>query len=540
MNMQVGIVIPFYKNYDTIKPLLLSIADQDYKDCQVVVVQDGKDKKAENAINGAIKEADIDVAYTILPENGGASKARNHGTNLLSMCDTYFFIDADCYLYPGMLRECVTQLDDNPDVSFVYGNYRFDNKTEFVSQGFDPYLLETMNYIPTMSPVRREAFEATEGFRDLEYFQDWDLFYRLAKAGYKGKYIKEFIFSTKDDGKGISSIKGSLDKKCASFRKDHEIKDKQLVVTTHSSPLQAIQRAKLLEADYVGPSKDSRRAVFPTNYGFDNWQATYFVGCFNHPLAALENHMKVEWKKPIYHFIGTDVFQIYSKQTRQNTEAINKALKESGAVLFANSPRLLDELTKCGIEGVKLLYTPIYNMSAYKPKKMPKKTTVGVYYSDDNPMHAMDGGNGHSNLPLILDIARSLPSIEFKFFGGVERSRADNIEFCGRIPEPDMPDFINSCSMHLRSTIHDGFPQLPIQFMLCGRPAIVSVPDKEFKYADKLSFEDVLHYEDAKSEIINKIYDNIGKKLDDKEVKEYYSELMSADKFKETIYGVIK
>lgn len=81
-------------------------------------------------------------------------------------------------------------------------------------------------------------------------------------------------------------------------------------------------------------------------------------------------------------------------------------------------------------------------------------------------MHHLDGANGRSNIPLIRDVARSMPDVKFKFFGGLAKEKKDNIEFVGRIPEEGMVDFINSCSMNLRATIHDGFPQLPIQFML--------------------------------------------------------------------------
>ena len=104
--------------------------------------------------------------------------------------------------------------------------------------------------------------------------------------------------------------------------------------------------------------------------------------------------------------------------------------------------------------------------------------------------------------------------------------------------------------MVVRATVHDGFPQLPIQFMLCGRQALVSCPDEEMKFADKLSFEDVEKWEDNKSELITKICECKAKEyasdscpihsdLSEK-AHEYYSELMSVDVFKEKIEGLIK
>lgn len=536
----ISIIIPFYKNIDTIEHLLRSINDQDYKDYDVTIVIDGKDDDAELKLR-EYQNVTSFVTY-VLDQNAGASVARNYGAKM-SSGDILFFIDADCKLYPGMLRECVTQFELNPDVSFVYGNYRFNNYKEFYSQGFDPYLLETMNYICTMSPVKREAFDAVKGFDDRKYFQDWGLFYKLAKAGYKGKYIKEFIFTTKEsDEKNISGTQGlTLAEKCEEFRSYYGIKHKDLVVTTFGAPLQAMQRAKMLEADYVGGAKDSKRMVLPGNYGF-NWKGTYMVGCYNETLPMLENHMSTVIGKPIYHFIGTDVFQMYNTHSIFILKKFKEAFELQKAKLFANSPRCVRELSECGLDA-ELLYTPIEDIGQYQPSELPKDFTVGVYYSDTNPMHFLDGGGGRSNLPLILEVAKCMPDVKFKLFGGEAMYTAGNVEFCGRFKESEMADFIKSCSMVVRSTIHDGFPQLPIQFLLSGRQALVSCPDEELKYMDKLSFEDALDWENNKEELINKIYKCVDNPVDNLKLSadahKYYGELMSVDKFKKRIYEVL-
>ena len=545
----ISIVIPFYKNYDTIENLLRSINDQDYKDYDIIVVQDGTDNK----IDGKKLSGKHGIRWVVQSENGGASKARNYGVSLTSG-DILFFIDADCQLYPGMLRECATQLELNPDIDFVYGNYRFESKHDFISMGFDPYLLETMNYIPTMSPMRRKAFNAVGGFNDAPFFQDWSLFYRMTQKGSKGKYIKDFIFTTKIPTEdSISGTQGlTLDEKAKQFRAIHGIKDKELVVTTHAAPLQAIQRAEMLHADYVGVSKDSARANFPTSYQFKNWKATYMVGCFNEPIEALENHLNVIVGKPIYHFIGTDVYQLLNHHPISELKYISRIFKAQKAKIFANSPRLIKELKEAYIKA-ELLYTPIYNIKQYKPKKLPKTFTVGVYCSDTTNMNGLDGYMSH--LPMIQEIALAMPDIKFKFFGSKMKERTNNIELCGRIPQDKMVEFINSCSMTLRATYHDGFPQLPIQFLLCGRQALVSCPDKELKYMEKLSFEETAQsdydekhfkipdYQKAKDEIISKLYNMIDNPVDIKSLStdahEYYGDLMSVKKFKEAIYKYV-
>lgn len=551
--MKFNIIIPFYKNYNTIEPLLMSIDDQDYKDYDVTIVVDGEDEKAGKQLSGYLEDGKYSFNLEMLKENKGASFARNYGAKISGdslLSDNsesiLFFIDADCKLMPGVLYDFSTAFELNEDISFCYGNYRYsEDQSHFLSDEYDPYLLETMNYIPTMSPVKRKDFDEVGGFDDRKYFQDWGLFYKLSKKGKKGYYLgdKYFIFSTnKPTEDNISGTHGmTLDEKCSEFREYYGIKDKKMVVTTWGAPLQAIQRAKMLGADYVGLAKASDRIVLPSNYCFSNWKYTYMVGCYNSTINALENHLTSVVGRPIYHFIGTDVFTMFNIHSTSALIDIKKMFDVQNAILLSNSSRCQEELRKCGLES-ELVFTPIYDIDKYKSiNDLPDKFTVGVYVSSSNPSHKLDGAAGHSNIPLILDVARAMPSIEFKLFGidGMY-SKEGNVEYCGRIPESHMVDFINDCSMLIRSTIHDGFPQLPIQFMLCGRQALVSCPDPEMKYASKLSFEDNLNWEKNKSEIIDSIYEMSKKEMpfgvvDQSVVTEYYKDLMSVDVFKSKI-----
>jgi hypothetical protein len=89
--------------------------------------------------------------------------------------------------------------------------------------------------------------------------------------------------------------------------------------------------------------------------------------------------------------------------------------------------------------------------------------------------------------------------------------------------------------------------------MLCGRQALVSCPDPELAFADKLSFEDILDYEAAKDEIIAKIYaaQRFAEGVLDKpftsyicefahNVKKHYKDLMSEEKFVQRIYQCLE
>lgn len=550
---KVSIVIPYFRSGKTIEKCLWHLKEQDFKDYNTCIVIDEDSVESELFIETILKKLEFNAEVKSDKVNKGACFARNLGAKNTES-EYILFLDSDCYLYPGMLREMVTQIDDNSDISFVYGNYRFidKNNMEYISKPFDPYQLETMNYINTMSLMRRESFDVVGGFIEgQKYFQDWSLFYRMSKNGLKGKWINEFIFSTNyPTEKSISGTQGlTLSEKSKLFRTEHGIDNKEIVVTTFGAPLQAIQRAKMLNADYAGVALSGKNSVFPTNLQFDNWKATYLVGCYNSDLSALENHLNICFGKRIIHFIGTDVFHLLTKHSMEEILFMKEVFSNLKCKLFANSHRLVNELKKCHID-TELLYTPIYKIERYSPLEMPKEFTIGVYYSDTNNLMTLQGD--YSNIPLILEVASCLPNIKFKFFGGKIKSINGNIEFCGNIPNDKIVEFINSCSMCIRSTIHDGFPQLPIQYMLCGRPALVSCPDNEMLFADKISFEEWVKngitIDDAKNEIINKIMD-IKSRVESRtfeemkafstEAKRYYSTLMSEEIFKQKIYKEI-
>lgn len=546
----IDIVIPLYKQLDFLRPALESIEDQDFTDYKVFVVVDGKDTLENKAELTRLKR-EFKFKLTILPTNKGASVARNIGAKQ-GKNPFLLFLDADCVLFPGMLRECVETLQEAPEeVAFVYGDYRFEYSKDFYSRPFNKQALETMNYICTMSPVKRTVFEEVGGFpEDMKFFQDWALFYLIVKKGYIGQYIPEFIFSTalptEDNISGSQGL--TLAEKSAIFRKKVGLEDRDLVVTTFGAPLQAEHRADFLEADYAGPSSSGQYAVSPVHLGFDNWKATYTVGMYNYPIEALHNHLLSTVGRPIFHLIGTDVYQLLADQSTLGIQEIYRQLKKQDAVLLVNSKKLKKEMDLLRMDS-QLVYTPMDLSLFVNLEKTHKEEefTVAVYYSDNRNLNFFDVANptddnsGRSNISFVYEVAKSMPTVKFKFFGGSHIETVENIEFCGKIPFSEMPKFISGCSMILRSTIHDGLPQLPIQFLVAGKQALVSYTESDLKGAERLSFEHIFDFQASKEETIKKIYEmktafkeNDGK--DNSSLVEYYTTLLDIEEYKKKVY----
>ena len=187
-------------------------------------------------------------------------------------------------------------------------------------------------------------------------------------------------------------------------------------------------------------------------------------------------------------------------------------------------------------------------MQNYKSSLLPDAFTVGVYYSDDanmnyfNPARPTDDNDGRSNTHLLFEVAKAMPTVKFKFFGGMLKQKEANMEFCGKIPYENMPEFIKSCSMIVRPTVHDGFPHLPIQFLLSGRSALVSYPAKDMPYTQKLSFGLAEKFSENIAELCDKIYkirDN-GILYKYEEIEKYYRDLLDVDTYRKNIQGLVQ
>ena len=127
---KVNIVVPYYNNpLDDFKKLVFSLEGQCFKDFTVTVVFDGDAESFKKVQKEYYKNQECVTEFPLflelLQENKGASYARNYGAKISgeSICpkngnslsgEILFFIDADCQLRPGMLRECVDQLDIHP------------------------------------------------------------------------------------------------------------------------------------------------------------------------------------------------------------------------------------------------------------------------------------------------------------------------------------------------------------------------------------------------------------------------------------------
>ena len=112
------VVVPVYNVEEWVDRCLESLAEQDFRDFEVVCVNDGStDASRERLAAWEARDARIRV---IDQENGGLSAARNAGIRA-ARGDYVCFLDSDDRLLPGACGRIVAALDESAADVLVYG-----------------------------------------------------------------------------------------------------------------------------------------------------------------------------------------------------------------------------------------------------------------------------------------------------------------------------------------------------------------------------------------------------------------------------------
>ena len=117
---KVSINLCCYNSERFLADTLNSIANQTFKDWELIVVNDGSSDSTESMIM-EFKDLDFPVVYRY-QENKGLGYSRNMALSL-SRGDYIAFIDHDDVWLPDKLRKQVDLLDSTSDVDFSYSNY---------------------------------------------------------------------------------------------------------------------------------------------------------------------------------------------------------------------------------------------------------------------------------------------------------------------------------------------------------------------------------------------------------------------------------
>ncbi len=186
-------IVPVLNGEKTLAGTLKSILDQNHRDFEVIVVDNGS---TDNT--GAISKGFPGVRYCFWPKRGRA-RARNKGA-ALARGSHLAFVDADVLLLPDWLAQAhrylqkvpldalATRVEPEPEREGIVDAYRREFG-HWKSQGTFVSVMHTQRPIPLINTaaciVKKISFQQLGGFRtDFPRHEDLELSLRLFSAGF--------------------------------------------------------------------------------------------------------------------------------------------------------------------------------------------------------------------------------------------------------------------------------------------------------------------------------------------------------------------
>ena len=188
-------ITPTYNRAHLIGRALDSLLAQTYQDFEIIVVDDGSTDDTRQVLS---RYGDR-IRY-VFQENAGPSAARNRGIRM-AKGEYLAFLDSDDAFLPTKLALQVAYLEAHPEVGVVYSGWQIIGPDGTVQSEVRPIregailkdlLLEGYLFPPIAAVVRRACIDQVGLFDEsLRVFEDPDLWFRVARAGYRFGCIEQ-------------------------------------------------------------------------------------------------------------------------------------------------------------------------------------------------------------------------------------------------------------------------------------------------------------------------------------------------------------
>lgn len=236
--MKVSIITPAYNCEKFIEACILSVKNQDYKDIEHIIINDGSTDSTETIIRKHLGTYNVRL---LSQENMGITKTMNNGFAKASG-EIFAWLDADNYYKPDAIRTVLDIFTKNPNVDVVYGNILFEyyqsKKTAIYRPpntiDFNKALIRTTGAIPLQPAVffTKKLFDATGGFDSrFKIAGDYDFWMKAMKLCPKIVYCNKVFGIYTIMPSGISqSTKGII----------YSLREVRSICRRYNQPLYAI------------------------------------------------------------------------------------------------------------------------------------------------------------------------------------------------------------------------------------------------------------------------------------------------------------
>ncbi len=199
--MNYSIIVPVYNRPDEVDELLESLTHQVFRNFEVVIVEDGSDKRCDEVCN---RYKDLLPLRYYYKKNSGPGSSRNFGVDYATG-DYVIILDSDVVVPPHYLSAIDEELSreqcdffggaDAAHASFtpVQKAISYSMTSFFTTGGIRGGKKKLDKFYPRSynMGVRRTAYQALGGFSRMRFGEDIDFSYRLIENGYKSRLFPE-------------------------------------------------------------------------------------------------------------------------------------------------------------------------------------------------------------------------------------------------------------------------------------------------------------------------------------------------------------
>lgn len=231
----VSVVVATFQRDHVLKKALKSLAEQSYKDFEIVLVDDNEDRqwnrRVENVVDNFLREySNIDLRYVQNHFNMGVAMARNIGIGMSRGAYVTFLDDDDIYLPLKIERQLSFMLEGNYDYTITDLDLFFENEKlaehrtrHYIKENSPEHLFTChMKYHMTGTDTmmfRKQYLVDIGGFPPVNVGDEFYLMHRAINGGGRFGYLPvcdvKAVVHTGDEG--LSSGRGKIDGENALF-----------------------------------------------------------------------------------------------------------------------------------------------------------------------------------------------------------------------------------------------------------------------------------------------------------------------------------
>lgn len=200
-----SIIVPLYNRPVEIKEMLTSLLDQDYKDFEVIIVEDGSKNKSEHIVDKLKDKLDIQYFFK---ENEGQGFARNYGFER-AKGDYFIVFDSDIIVPVDYLNKVLEGIKKDqwdafggPDAAHesftpIQKAISYSMTSPFTTGGIRGNKKHVGQFHPRSFNlgISREVWEKTGGFKLSRRSEDIEFSIRMINSGFKVGLIPDaFVY----------------------------------------------------------------------------------------------------------------------------------------------------------------------------------------------------------------------------------------------------------------------------------------------------------------------------------------------------------